>query len=41
MENNYVLRYLPRFEEELTDIVNYISNKLNNPDAARKLIDDV
>lgn len=41
MENNYDLRYLPRFEEELTDIVNYISYKLNNPDAAEKLIDDV
>lgn len=41
MENNYVLRYLPRFEEELTDIANYITYTLKNPSAAENLIDDV
>lgn len=41
MENDYVLRYLPRFEEELTDIVNYITYTLKNPSAAENLIDDV
>lgn len=41
MENDYVLRYLPRFEEELTDIVNYITYILKNPTAAENLIEDV
>lgn len=41
MEDRYSLRYLPLFEEELTDIVNYIAYKLKNPDAAEKLVTDV
>ena len=41
MQNDYVLRYLPRFEEELTDIVKYITYKLKNPSAAENLIEDV
>lgn len=41
MENEYKLRYLPRFENDLMEIVNYISHKLKNPAAAQKLVDDV
>lgn len=41
MENEYILRYLPRFEEELADIANYIAYTLKNPSAAGNLIDDV
>ena len=28
MENRYTLRYLPLFEEELTDIVRYVTEEL-------------
>lgn len=41
MESNYELRYLPRFEEELTDIIDYITYKLKNPDAAENLVNDL
>lgn len=41
MESKHELRYLPRFEKELTDIVNYITYKLGNPSAAENLVDDV
>jgi plasmid stabilization system protein ParE len=37
----YRLRYLPLFEQDLTDTVNYITNMLKNPQAALKLVDDV
>ena len=35
----YTLEYLPLFDEELADAVNYIVHKLRNPQAARELID--
>lgn len=35
----YTLEYLPIFDEELADAVNYIAHKLRNPQAARELID--
>ena len=35
----YTLEYLPLFDEELADAVNYIANKLRNPQAARELVD--
>lgn len=41
MEEKYKLRYLPLFYDDLTEIVDYVSMKLNNPDAALKLINDV
>ncbi len=41
MESNYELRYLPRFEEELTDIIDYITYKLKNSDAAENLVNDL
>lgn len=39
--NKYEVKYLPSFYEELGDIVYYITNKLKNTDATRKLINDV
>lgn len=42
MENkSYQLRYLPLFEQDLISTVNYITNILENEDAALRLIDDV
>lgn len=41
MEDRYILRYLPLFEEELTDIVNHIKYKLKNPSAADNLVTEV
>ena len=37
----YTLEYLPLFDEELAETVRYIAQKLCNPGAANKLIDDV
>ena len=37
----YKLRYLPLFEEDLIQTVTYITNVLKNPDAAKKLVNDV
>ena len=42
MDNKeYTLRYLPLFKSDLIDCANYISNKLQNPIAAEKLISDI
>ena len=42
MENKeYTLRYLPLFKSDLIECANYIANKLQNPIAAEKLINDV
>ncbi len=42
MENKtYRLRYLPLFEQDLLETVGYITNVLNNPDAALRLVDSV
>ena len=35
----FQLRYLPLFYEDMAEVVDYISNDLQNPDAALKLID--
>ena len=35
----YQLRYLPLFYEDMAEVVDYISNDLQNPTAAMKLID--
>lgn len=40
-ENRYTLRYLPLFEQDLFEVVNYICNDLKNPSAATKLVNDV
>ncbi len=37
----YTLEYLPLFNEELADAVRYIALKLQDPDAANALIDNV
>ena len=40
MDNvKYQLRYLPLFYEDMAEAVDYISNDLQNPTAALKLID--
>ena len=42
MENKiYSLRYLPIFEQDLTNTINYIANTLQNQEAAAKLLDDI
>lgn len=38
---SYQLRYLPLFEQDLKDTVNYISNTLKNKEAALRLVDDI
>ena len=37
----YDVRFLPLFEEDLYEFVTYITERLKNPVAANKLIDDV
>lgn len=41
VESKYSIRYLPKFEEDLNEIVEYISYKLNSPNSAIKLIDKI
>ena len=41
MENEYELRYLPLFYEDMYEKVTYIREKLLNPEAADDLIDVV
>jgi toxin ParE1/3/4 len=38
MGDNYSLRYLPRFEAALNEIVDYIAFKLHNPVSAANLV---
>lgn len=37
----YKLQILPLFEDDLTEIVDYISNRLQNPIAAENLVDEI
>lgn len=37
----YKLSFLPLFEADLIEITDYISNRLNNPEAALRLVDDI
>ena len=37
----YELRILPLFEDDLNEIVDYITYRLRNPIAAERLVDDV
>ena len=41
MQDNYGLRYLPLFEQELDLAVTYIAFQLNDVDAANLLLDNV
>lgn len=40
-ERQYKLRFLPLFEDDLNEIVDYISVHLGNPIAAERLVDGV
>ncbi|MDF2513130.1 MAG: plasmid stabilization protein [Herbinix sp.] len=40
-EINYRLRYLPLFEDDLSEILFYIINKLKNPQAAQTLLYEI
>ncbi len=40
-EKHYKLRFLPLFEDDLNDIVDYISVRLRNPIAADHLVNEV
>lgn len=37
----YKLSFLPLFEEDLNEIVDYITTDLQNPSAADRLVDDI
>ena len=37
----YKLSFLPLFEADLIEITDYISNRLNNHEAALRLVDDI
>ena len=39
-EKQYKLRFLPLFEDDLNEIVDYITLRLKNPSAADQLVDD-
>ena len=41
LDQNYTLRYLPLFREELESAVLYIANRLENPTVAENLLDKV
>ena len=41
MQKNYELRYLPLFYDDLNRVVKYVSESLQNPEAANRLIDAV
>lgn len=38
---NYNLKFLPLFENDLLEITDYITNTLENPPAAHRLVDDI
>lgn len=40
-QKTYKLSVLPMFEEDLNEIVDYITNELANPDVALRLVDDI
>lgn len=41
MGKKYKLRFLPLFESDLEEIVDYISDNLKNPQAAYLLVDEI
>ncbi|MCD7884572.1 MAG: type II toxin-antitoxin system RelE/ParE family toxin [Lachnospiraceae bacterium] len=41
LNKSYQLSYLPLFEQDLLETVDYISNVLQNEEAADRLIDDI
>lgn len=40
-DRKYTVRFLPLFEEDLNDIVDYITCRLKNPEAASHLVDEI
>ena len=40
-EKHYDLRFLPLFEDDLNEIVDYITYRLRHPASAEALVDDV
>ena len=40
-ESRYILRYLPKYEEDLNEIVDYIVYKLHNPQSAMNLVNKI
>ncbi len=41
MEGRFSLRYIPRFEEDLNEIVDYIAFKLQNQASAKNLVEKI
>ena len=41
MENNYIIKYLPTFSEELNSILYYLAHELKNKKAAENFYKDV
>ncbi|MDK8234749.1 type II toxin-antitoxin system RelE/ParE family toxin [Aerococcus christensenii] len=40
-KHNYKLTFLPLFQDDFLEIVDYITNTLKNPTAAHRFVDDV
>lgn len=40
-KQSYKLAFLPLFEEDLLKVTDYITNMLQNPSAAHRLVDDI
>ena len=40
-KQTFKLTFLPLFEEDLLEVTDYITNMLQNPSAAHRLIDDI
>lgn len=40
-KNTYKLTFLPLFKEDLLETIDYITNTLQNPKAAHRLVDDI
>lgn len=40
-KSKYSLRYLPKFENDLNEIVDYIAFNLKSPNIAKKLVDKI
>ena len=40
-KSTYILTFLPLFKEDLLETVDYITNTLQNPKAAHRLVDDI
>ena len=41
VNKKYTLRYLPLFEKDVAEAVNYIAVTLQNPNAAEQLVDEI